>query len=523
MGFLGLLLGCGITIIESMAWAVNTKRIYTSFKEEFSVVDVTVPKKTFADIRGYENIKKKLKNLIYMTKNKKKLKKYGRVVPKNILLHGPPGTGKSVMAEAYASKLNYKFIKLNSTKFVQTYVGQGKNMLAQVFKDARAFAPSVVFIDELDAIAKNRSQTVGHSHANADDVLVQLMLEMSSPENKDVHIISATNNLSVIDAALVRSNRFDTKIKVDLPEAIDIEKIMNFYINKLDNYISPEFVKEISRIIEGRASGADVEYIIKSAGEFASIQNLRFITSDHIFDALLEYYMGPLKESKVDLKCMENTAIHEAGHAVISWYWNYKKPSLISIGWREGMLGVCFFTNTAEHVESPTRASVFASIMTALGGKAAEESLSNICTIGPTADINDATKLVRHMYQDCGMIGGIAKKSKVNTKMEEAVLKRCYDLTKIIIENYKNAIKEIAEYLVNKNNNMSHEEFLHIMNKYPRVDLMHKLPPKENTDPKLEFVFDPVFNPISDENKDESEEEENLEYVNLDEKTAELN
>lgn len=399
------------------------------------------PDVSFKDVAGLEEIKEELQETIDFINNSIKYKKMGAKIPKGILFHGPPGTGKTLLAKAVAGETNSTFLYASGSEFVEKYVGVGAKRVRTLFEKAKKEAPSIIFIDEIDAIGTKRNS---ESNNEKDQTLNQLLIELDGfNSNETVIVIGATNRMDLLDEALLRPGRFDRHVYVGNPNINAREKILEVHTNNkpMDKSIN---IKEIAQKTTG-LSGAELANIANEAAIIAVRNNKNIITSIE-FDAAIERVLAGLevKNSSVLLKEKNIVAIHEAGHAVVSKVVNTDLIQKISIIPRGHALGfVLKFPDEERYLF--TERELLNRITCLLAGRAAEEFKFKEITTGAKDDLNKATDIAREMVCSYGMtsLGTLA--------LDDVYIRYNYDsirqeIKKITDKAYSEALSIIEEH-----------------------------------------------------------------------------
>lgn len=413
------------------------------------------PNISFNDVAGLEEIKEELQETIDFINNSYKYRKMGAKIPKGILFYGPPGTGKTLLAKAVAGETYSTFLYASGSEFVEKYVGVGAKRVRTLFEKAKKEAPSIIFIDEIDAIGTKRNLD---SNNEKDQTLNQLLVEMDGFNTDDtVIIIGATNRLDLLDEALLRPGRFDRHIFVGNPNMNAREKILQVHTkNKpLDKSIN---IKDIAKKTHG-LSGADLANIANEAAIIAVRNNKNKISLDH-FDAAIERVLAGLevKNPTVLLKEKKTVAIHEAGHAIVSKILRTDVVQKISIIPRGKALGyVLKFPDEDRYLL--TEKELMNKISALLAGRAAEELIFNEITTGAKDDLDKATHIAKEMVCSYGMskLGPIAldddyirhNYNLIRLEMKDMLEKRYKEATNILEEN-RDILKHIANELMEK-------------------------------------------------------------------------
>lgn len=413
------------------------------------------PNVTFKDVAGLEEIKEELQETIDFLNNSTKYKKMGARIPKGILFYGPPGTGKTLLAKAVAGETNSTFLYASGSEFVEKYVGVGAKRVRTLFERAKKEAPSIIFIDEIDAIGAKRNLD---SNNEKDQTLNQLLVEMDGfNTNETVIVIGATNRIDLLDEALLRPGRFDRHIYVGNPNLKAREQILEVHTrNKpLDKSID---IKAIARKTMG-LSGAQLANIANEAAIIAVRRNKSSISINE-FDAAIERVLAGLeiKNPTVLQKEKETVAIHEAGHALVSKILGTEVVQKISIIPRGHALGyVLKFPEEERYLL--TKSELNNKITCLLAGRAAEEIIFNEITTGAKDDLNKATNIAREMVCSYGMsdLGTMALDDifiKYNSEIIRQEIKKItderYEEAKRLIEENKDLLLQIANVLLEK-------------------------------------------------------------------------
>ena len=336
-----------------------------------------------ADVSKREEVKE----LIDFLKSPKKFQKLGARIPKGVLLVGPPGTGKTLLAKAVAGEANVPFFYISGSDFVELFVGVGASRVREMFKDAKRNAPCLIFIDEIDAVGRQRGSGIGGGHDEREQTLNQLLTEMDGfGANEGIIIIAATNRPDVLDPALLRPGRFDRQVTVNLPDAKEREEILNVH-GKNKTFAKNVNLKNISLRTPG-FSGADLENLLNEAALLAVRKNQDAITMDDIDEATDRVLMGPAKTShKITEKEKRLVSIHEAGHAVIGIKLeDANEVHKITIIPRGSAGGYTMMLPKEERMSIMSKNELLATITGLLGGRASEELFLGEVTTGASDD-----------------------------------------------------------------------------------------------------------------------------------------
>ncbi len=358
---------------------------------------------TFADVAGVDEEKEELEEIVEFLKNPAKFTNMGARIPKGVLLVGQPGTGKTLLAKAVAGEAGVPFFIISGSDFVEMFVGVGASRVRDLFDQAKRNSPCIIFIDEIDAVGRQRGAGLGGGHDEREQTLNQLLVEMDgfSP-NEGVIVMAATNRPDILDKALLRAGRFDRQIVVSAPDVLAREQILEVHARK-KRIAEDVDLKTIARNTAGFV-GADLENILNEAALLAARRNLKEIGMNEIEDAMVKVTMGPEKKTRVrSEKEKKLVAYHEAGHAVVSRYLpTQDKVHQISIVPR-GMAGGYTMYRPSEDKSFMSKSEMEESIVSLLGGRVAEQLILNDISTGASNDIERASKIARDMVSKYGM------------------------------------------------------------------------------------------------------------------------
>lgn len=360
-------------------------------------------KTRFSDVAGADEEKTELREVVEFLKNPKKFESVGARIPKGVLLVGPPGTGKTLFAKAVAGEANVPFFSISGSDFVEMFVGVGASRVRDLFEDAKKSQPCIIFIDEIDAVGRQRGTGMGGGHDEREQTLNQLLVQMDGFEaNSGIIVMAATNRVDVLDPALLRPGRFDRQVYVNLPDVRGREDILK--VHSRNKPISPEVdFKIVARMTSG-FSGADIENLLNEAAILAARDNRNVISQIDINEGINKVIMGPQKKSRivteVDKRC---TAYHEAGHAIVACCRPNCDPvhevSIIPRGQAAGYT----MTRPDSDDNHVTFAKLVDDIAMTMGGRAAEEIVLKDISTGAVGDIQAATNRARKMVTEWGM------------------------------------------------------------------------------------------------------------------------
>ena len=402
---------------------------------------------TFNDVAGVDEEKEELEEIVEFLKSPKKFTDMGARIPKGVLLVGQPGTGKTLLAKAVAGEAGVPFFFISGSDFVEMFVGVGASRVRDLFDQAKKNAPCIIFIDEIDAVGRQRGAGLGGGHDEREQTLNQLLVEMDGfTANEGVIVLAATNRPDVLDKALLRPGRFDRQIVVSAPDVKAREQILEVHSRK--KRLAPDVdLKTIAKNTSG-FSGADLENVLNEAALLAARRNLTQITMAEVEDAMVKVTMGPEKKTRVRSdKEQKLVAYHEAGHAVVSRFLPTQDPvHEISIIPR-GMAGGYTMYRPTEDKNFMSRTEMLETIISLLGGRSSEQLILDDISTGASNDIERATKIARDMVTKYGMserIGTIT----LGANQEEVFLGRDFGHAKeyseetaaIIDEEVKNII-----------------------------------------------------------------------------------
>ena len=402
---------------------------------------------TFDDVAGVDEEKEELEEVVEFLKNPKKFTDMGARIPKGVLLVGQPGTGKTLLAKAVAGEAGVPFFIISGSDFVEMFVGVGASRVRDLFDQAKKNAPCIIFIDEIDAVGRQRGAGLGGGHDEREQTLNQLLVEMDGfAANEGVIVLAATNRPDVLDKALLRAGRFDRQIVVGMPDVKAREQILEVHSRK-KKLADDVGLKVIAKNTSGFA-GADLENVLNEAALLAARRNLNEIGMQEIEDAMVKVTMGPEKKTKVRSD-KENrlVAYHEAGHAVVSHYLETQDPvHQISIVPR-GMAGGYTMYRPTEDKSFMSKTEMEENIVSLLGGRVAESLILNDISTGASNDIERATKIARSMVTQYGMSERIGTLT-LGQGQEEVFLGRDFGHTKEYSEETAAVIDEETKRIV---------------------------------------------------------------------------
>ena len=454
---LGLLTPFGLLIIFFIFWFLFMGNNQTGGNKTMSfgksrarmINGTEKVKVTFNDVAGVDEEKEELEEIVEFLKSPKKFTDMGARIPKGVLLVGPPGTGKTLLAKAVAGEAGVPFFIISGSDFVEMFVGVGASRVRDLFEQAKKNAPCIVFIDEIDAVGRQRGAGLGGGHDEREQTLNQLLVEMDGfGANEGVIVLAATNRPDVLDKALLRAGRFDRQILVSAPDVKAREQILEVHSRK--KKISDDIdLKTIAKNTAG-FSGADLENVLNEAALLAARRDKKEIEMVEIEDAMIKVTMGPEKKSRVRSE-KENklVAFHEAGHAVVSKFLPTQDTvHQISIVPR-GMAGGYTMYRPDEDKNFMSKSEMEESIVSLLGGRVAESLVLNDISTGASNDIERASKIAREMVTKYGMsekLGTIT----FGSGQEEVFLGRDFTQTRNFSEETAGLIDEEVKKIIDR-------------------------------------------------------------------------
>ena len=410
--------------------------------------DDETKKVTFKDVAGADEEKEELTEIVEFLKNPNEFSNLGARIPKGVLLVGPPGTGKTLLARAVAGEANAPFFSISGSDFVEMYVGVGASRVRDLFKEAKKSQPSIIFIDEIDAVGRHRGAGMGGGHDEREQTLNQLLVEMDGfGANEGVIVIAATNRPDILDPALLRPGRFDRQVTVGYPDVKGREEILQ--VHAKNKPLAPDVdLHQIAATTVG-FTGADLENLLNEAALLAAKRKKLAITMEEIEEATMKVVVGSEKKSrKISEKDKKITAYHEAGHAISSYYLESQDPvTHISIVPRGMAAGFTLYTPEQDKTHL-LKSRMLDDIVSLLGGRVAEQIIFNDISTGASNDIQRATETARNMITKYGMsekLGPIA----FGSDNDEVFLGKNYTHTRNYSETVAAAIDEEVESIIN--------------------------------------------------------------------------
>ena len=463
------------------------------------------PKITFADVAGAEEEKEEMSEIVDFMKNPRKYQELGAKIPRGVLLLGPPGTGKTLLAKAVAGEANVPFFSISGSDFVEMFVGVGASRVRDLFDQAKKHTPSIIFIDEIDAVGRQRGTGLGGGHDEREQTLNQLLVEMDGfTDNQGVIVIAATNRRDILDPALLRPGRFDRQITVGYPDIKGREAILR--VHTKNKKLAPDI--SLATIAKGTAgfTGADLANLVNEAALLAARNNRKAITQPDIEEATIKVVAGPEKKSKVVSEEEKRlTAFHEAGHAVCTFHCKTQDPVHQVSNIPRGMAGG-YTMSLPEHDRSfRSKTQMEEEIIVLLGGRVAEKIVLDEISTGASNDIERATDLARSMITRYGFsekLGPIVYghdnsevflgrdysqgrnysenvAAEIDGEIRE-LIDTSYENAKQILLSHRDQLDKVAHYLM-EHEKIDGDDFIKLMNGEP-LDDNTAAPVSENSD-----------------------------------------
>ena len=523
-----LMLGLGIALFIFMMKQAGGGGKYSSFGKANikNQAHNNGKKVTFDDVAGADEEKHEMEEIVDFLKNPKKYSEIGARIPKGVLLLGPPGTGKTLLAKAVAGEAGCPFFPISGSDFVEMFVGVGASRVRDLFEQAKKNAPSIIFIDEIDAVGRQRGTGLGGGHDEREQTLNQLLVEMDGfTGNESVIVIAATNRRDILDPALLRPGRFDRQIVVSYPDIKGREEVLK--VHTRNKPLAPDVnLKTIAQTTVG-FTGADLENLVNEASLLAARADRKAITKEDIEEATIKVVAGPEKKSRVVTEREKKlTSYHEAGHAICTYYCpSQDKVHQVSIIPR-GMAGG-FTMSLPEHDKSyMSKTEMYENIVTLLGGRVAEKLILDDISTGASNDLERATSIARNMVTRYGFSEKLGPMVYGNDQ-SEVFLGRDFNSNRNYSENVAAEIdaemREIIEggYQKSKDILEEHMDQLHLLAKYlmkfEKIDsndfeilMKGEMDPKvfENSpeDTKTEENSEPESTNVTNENSTKTEE-----------------
>lgn len=482
-----LLLGIVMYIIYRQSQGQNQQAM--NFGKTKARVTQTV-KVRFSDVAGAEEEKEELQEIVEFLKNPKKFLDIGARIPKGVLLVGPPGTGKTLFAKAVAGEANVPFFSISGSDFVEMFVGVGASRVRDLFDQAKHNMPCIVFIDEIDAVGRQRGTGLGGGHDEREQTLNQLLVQMDGFEKNDgIIVMAATNRADILDPALLRPGRFDRQIYVQVPDVRGREEIFKVHARNKPLASDVDF-KTLARLTSG-FTGADIENLLNEAAILTARDNRKVITMGDINEGINKVIAGPQKKSRVvSERDKRITAYHESGHAIVAKLLpNCDEVNEVSIIPR-GMAAGYTITRPENDDNHVTRGKLMDEIAMMLAGRVAEEIVIKDITTGASNDIQRASSIARKMVTEWGMspLGTIylgnpehevflgrdfnqqgmspETAAKVDAEMK-SILDECYETARKIISDHRELLDNMVKVLFAKETIFQHEVDMLLEGKSP--------------------------------------------------------
>ena len=422
-------------------------------------------KVTFADVAGADEEKAELQEIVDFLKDPKKYIDLGARIPKGVLLVGPPGTGKTLLAKAVAGEAGVNFLSISGSDFVELYVGIGASRVRDLFDQAKKTSPAIVFIDEIDAVGRQRGAGLGGGHDEREQTLNQLLVEMDGfGSNEGVIVMAATNRADILDNALLRPGRFDRQIYVGVPDIKGREAILK--VHSRNKALGDDV--DLSSVAKGTPgfTGADLENLMNEAALLAARADKKVINMPELKEAMLKVTMGPEKKSRVVTENDKKiTAYHEAGHAVAAYFLpkvdNVHQISIVPRG-RAGGYTMTLPSDDKSHM---SKGEMIENIVMTMGGRSAEEIIIRDYCTGASGDIQHATSIARDMVTKYGMSEKLGTVAYVTH--DEVFMGRDFNTSKAYSEEYASLIDSEVKGIIDD----CHKQCLDILNE--NIDKLH--------------------------------------------------
>ncbi len=472
-----------VTLIVIVVMVMRQIRSVNSRSMEFTKnrARVAESKVKFDKVAGADEEKEELEEIIQFLKDPDRFTKIGARIPKGVLLVGPPGTGKTLLAKAVAGEANVPFFTISGSDFMELYVGVGASRVRDLFENAKMAKPCIVFIDEIDAVGRQRGTGLGGGNDEREQTLNQLLVQMDGFEtNEGIIVMAATNRADILDPALTRPGRFDRQIYINPPDVKGREEILRVHA-KNKPLASDVKLKEIARVTSG-FTGADLENLLNEAAILAARRKRVTISQDDINSAITKVTMGPQKRSRVvSEKDKHATAIHESGHAIVEKCVKNSNPvHEVSIIQRGGAAGYTI-SRPDNDDNSYTKNKLLDTISVLLAGRGAEELFLDDVSAGASNDLSRATEIARRMVTEFGMSDGLGlvhygessqpfigrdyqtravysetEASKIDAEIKK-IIDKCYEQTRAILSSHKKEVETMVAVLMEKETIFSDE------------------------------------------------------------------
>ena len=451
--------------------------------------DMERPQVTFTDVAGADEAKEDLIEVVEFLKEPEKFIKLGARVPKGVLMVGPPGTGKTLMARAVAGEAGVPFFSISGSEFVEMFVGVGASRVRDLFERAKAEAPAIIFVDEIDAVGRHRGAGLGGGHDEREQTLNQILVEMDGFDNDtNVIIIAATNRPDILDPALMRPGRFDRKVIMDNPDVKGRQDILKVH-SRGKPLASDVELEAIAKITAG-FSGADLENLVNEAAILAARRNKKSISMSEMQEAMERVVMGPERRSRViSPEEKQKVAYHEAGHAILFHLLEHAAPVHKITIIARGRAGGYVMPLPTKEAGVTSREEFLDRIVTAMGGRAAEEIIYNQFTTGASMDLQQATSWAQAMVTQFGMSDALGPRAygsgsgqgqvflgrnigeqrdysehyaqQIDDEVKD-ILEKAYTRAKSILSEQREKMEELTKILIERET-LTSSEFVEIM------------------------------------------------------------
>ena len=459
-----------ILFIVMMRQASGGGKMNNFSKANAKTLSASGKKTTFADVAGADEEKEEMAEIVDFLKNPRKYKDIGARIPHGALLVGPPGTGKTLLAKAVAGEAGVPFFSISGSDFVEMFVGVGASRVRDLFETAKKQAPSIIFIDEIDAVGRRRGAGLGGGHDEKEQTLNQILVEMDGFDTNDsVIVIAATNRKDILDPALMRPGRFDRHIFVNYPDVKGREDILK--VHTRTRPLGPDVdLKVIAKTTQG-FTGADLENLVNEAALLAARKNRKAITEEDIEEATIKVIAGPEKKSHVVTeRDRKITSFHEAGHAVAAYFLETQEKVQQVTVIQRGMAAGLTITRPETDDRHVTRTYMKESIVMLLGGRVAEEIALDDISTGASNDIERATKTARNMIMKYGFSNKIGP-VVYGSDSDEVFLGRDYGHTQTLSDKVASEIDDEVKRLIDE----AHEQCKKILTDHrDKLDLVAK-------------------------------------------------
>lgn len=462
-------------------------RVMNFGKSRAKLHDPNQKRVTFKDVAGVDEAKEELEEIVDFLKNPKKFIELGARIPKGVLLFGPPGTGKTLLARAVAGEAGVPFFSISGSDFVEMFVGVGASRVRDLFENAKKNAPCIIFIDEIDAVGRQRGAGLGGGHDEREQTLNQLLVEMDGfGTNEGIIVMAATNRPDILDNALLRPGRFDRQITVDSPDVKGREEILR--IHSRNKPLSKDVNLEILAKRTPGFTGADLENLINEAALLAARKNMKTISMEDLENAIDRVIAGPEKKKKVRSEAENKlVAYHEAGHAIVGHFLEHADPIHKVTIVPRGRAGGYTLALPKEDRYFMSKSEILDKLSMLLAGRVAEQIALNEISTGAQNDLERVTQLAHKMIMEFGMsekLGPLTFGQKQDhvflgrdiarernyseevasaiDKETKAIVERCYKVAEDILKEHRDKLDLVAKTLLEKET-INREEFLKLM------------------------------------------------------------